>query len=39
MFATIANDGVRMQPRLVDGVAGEDGEFVDHARGARAPAW
>lgn len=28
VFATIANDGVRMQPRLVDGVAGPDGEFV-----------
>ncbi len=27
VFATIANDGVRMSPRLVDGVAGEDGLF------------
>ncbi len=29
VFATIANDGVRMTPRLVDGVADENGEFVD----------
>ena len=27
VFATIGNDGVRMTPRLVDGVAGEDGLF------------
>ncbi len=27
VFATIGNDGVRTSPRLVDGVAGEDGLF------------
>lgn len=27
VFATIGNDGVRMAPRLVDGVAGKDGLF------------
>lgn len=35
VYATVANDGVRVQPRLVRGIVGEDGTLVESERPKR----
>ena len=38
MYQTIANDGVRIEPRLVEAVTGPDGRVTSDAPSPRAPA-